>query len=713
MNEINAGGTANLNHEKENPMKTFAAFLLAASSAMYGLAQASPGMSAPPTELHHIDVMAVDSSVNPCDNFYRYTCGKLNAANPIPPDQMYWGVGGELDEWNKQILRQILEKNEAASDSRTPNEQKIGDLYATCMAQASSKANDLAALEPLMARIGGMGDKRDIAAVLAAIHRSFGRAWEGDDNQTKVAMFGYGPQADYNDVSQVVGGLDQGGLGMPGRDFYLSGDAEMKTLRDKYVTLIMTLLKMDGERAADATRDASTILRIETAMAQAQMDNITRRDPNKVNNRYTPAQLKTLMPAFDWESYFRGIGAPAVPLYEVSAPEFFRALNKLQMDEDLATWKLYLRWHLLLSAAPVLGDAWRDTSFAFESALTGQPQQTPDWRRCAQAVDHNVGEALGQVYVAQVFPPESKARAQKMAKDIEAAMGRDIDNVTWMQPTTKREAHLKLLAVLNKIGYPDKWIDYGSMTITRESYPANIERATAFELKRQLAFTGKPLDRTQWGMTPPTVNAYEDPQTNTINFPAGILQPVYFDASQDDVINYGAEGAVVGHELTHDFDDQGRKFDVKGNLRDWWTPEDAKEYDQRGACIAKEYTGPVPGVAGVQQDGKLTQGEDTADNGGIYLALSALIEDLKQQGKTLEDKDAHGLTNLQRFLIAYGTSWCDQIRPEAMRTMVLTNPHSMPELRVNNVVGNMPEFQKAFDCKADQPMVHATRCRVW
>jgi endothelin-converting enzyme/putative endopeptidase len=300
-----------------------------------------------------------------------------------------------------------------------------------------------------------------------------------------------------------------------------------------------------------------------------------------------------------------------------------------------------------------------------------------------------------------------------MVKDIEAAMGRDIDAVTWMQPATKREAHLKLAAVVDKIGYPDRWIDYSSLSIERGSYAANVERGTAFELKRQLAFIGHPLDRTQWLMTPPTVNAYEDPQTNTINFPAGILQPVFFDASQDDVLNYGAEGAVVGHELTHDFDDQGRKFDVKGNLRDWWTPEDAKQYDERGACIAKEYTGPVPGIPGVEQNGKLTQGEDTADNGGIYLALSALTEDLKQQGKTLDDKDAHGLTNLQRFFIAFGTIWCDQIRPEAGRTLVMTNPHSAPWLRVNNVVSNMPEFQKAFGCKAGQPLVHAAQCRVW
>ena len=688
-------------------MRLCAAVLLV-SSAVCALSQSSQL-----PKLNHIDETQVDSSVSPCENFYQYTCGKLTAENPIPPDQMYWGVGGELAAWNRQVLREILEKNEAPSAARTQNEQKIGDFYATCMAQASTRTDDLTAIQPLLERIDAMKDKREIAQVLAAIQSSFGAAWLSEDNQTNVAMFGYGPQADYNDVSRVVAGADQGGLGMPSRDFYLKNDPDSKTIRDKYVVLITTLLKMDGASPADATRDASTILRLETAMAQSQMDNISRRDPNKINNRYTLAQLKLLTAAFDWDAYFQAIGAPPVPLYEVSSPEFFRELNKLLVDEDLATWKLYLRWQLLLGSADVLGKNSRDATFTFTSALTGQKQQPPDWRRCTMEVDHYLGQALGQVYVAEVFPPESKVRAQKMVKDIEAAMGRDIDSVTWMQPATKHEAHLKLAAVMDKVGYPDKWIDYSSLTVTRESYPANVERATAFEFKRQLAYIGKPLDRTQWLMTPPTVDAYEDPQTNTINFPAGILQPVYFDATKDDVINYGAEGAVVGHELTHDFDDQGRKFDVNGNLRDWWTPEDKKEYDQRGACIATEYSGPVPGVAGIQQNGKLTQGEDTADNGGLYLALSALAEDLKQQNKTLEDKDSHGLTNMQRFFIAYGTSWCDQIRPEAARTLVLTNPHSVPELRVNNVVSNMPEFQRAFSCKVVQPMVHQTRCRVW
>jgi putative endopeptidase len=690
-------------------MKIRTAMLLVAVSAIYGSAQTTSTS----IQLQHIDETRVDSSVDPCENFYQYTCSRLNKENPVPPDQMYWGVAGKLTEWNDEVLRQILEKNEDARASRTPNEQKIGDFFASCMNQATSKADDLSAIKPLLGRIEGMQDKHEIAGVLAMMHSSFGSAWQGDQNQTAVALLGFGPEADYNDVSQVVAGVDQGGLGMPSRDFYLGEDGKSKVILEKYRDFIVALLKLGGAEEAQATKDASTILRIETAMAQAQMDNISRRDPNKVNNRYTLTQLKELTPAFDWATYFKGVGAPAVPLYEVSAPDFFRELNKLLVDEDLTTWKLYLRWHLLFAAAPTLGNTWRDAAFAFSRTLTGQSEQPPDWRRCTTAVDHNIGEALGQVYVAQVFPPESKARALKMVRDIEAAMGRDIDSVTWMQPATKKEAHLKLDAVINKIGYPDKWIDYSTLMISRDSYPMNVERATAFELARQLSFIGKPLDRTQWQMTPPTVNAYEDPQSNTINFPAGMLQPVYFDAHSDDVFNYGAEGSIIGHELTHDFDDQGRKFDAKGNLHDWWSSEDTKEYEERGACIAKEYTGPVPGVSGVEQNGKLTQGEDTADNGGIHLALSALAADLKQQGKSLEDKDGYGFTNLQRFFIAYGFAWCDTLRPELMRTLVKVDVHSMPELRVNDVVANMPEFQQAFKCKAGQPMVHETRCRVW
>jgi len=666
-----------------------------------------------PIVLQHVDVTFVDSSVSPCEDFHRYVCDRRDAAHPMPPDQVYWGPAGELQEWNRQILHQILEKYQAADASRTPNEQKIGDFYAACMNQASSKANDLSAIQPLLDKIHGMTSVHDIPAVLATIHSSFGSVWAGTENQTDAALFGYGPQADYNDVNQVVAGVDQGGLGMPNRDFYLKTDETSKTIRAKYAEFAASLLELDGTGHDQAVKDASTILRLETALAQAQMDNVTRRDPNKVNNRFTLAQLKALTPHFDWDAYLKAMNAPAVPLYEVSAPDFFRTMDKMLEDESLDTWKLYLRWQLLAAASNDLGNQWRDANFAFYRVLTGQKQQPPDWRRCSTSVDHNIGDALGQVYVERAFPASSKARALQLVKDIEAAMSRDIDAATWMQPETKRQAHLKLAAMIEKIGYPDKWIDYSSLTVTRDSYPLNVERATAFELRRQLGFIGKPLDRTQWGMTPPTVNAYEDPQQNSINFPAGMLQPIYFDPAQDDVVNYGSEGAIMGHELTHDFDDQGRKFDANGNLRDWWTEADEKAYDERGECVAKEYTGPVPGVPGVEQNGKLTQGEDTADNGGIHLALSALQEDLKRQGKTLEDRDEHGLTNLQRFFIAYASSWCDQLRPELERTLILADPHSMSALRVNNVVANMPEFQKAFSCKAGQPMVHEPRCRVW
>jgi endothelin-converting enzyme/putative endopeptidase len=455
--------------------RVFSAAIWAAISLLHCPAQ-SPKSADTVPKLNHIDVTHVDASADPCDNFYQYVCGKLNAENPIPADQIFWGPGGELRVWNQQVLRQILEKNQAPSAPRTPNEQKIGDFYASCMNQAGNRTNELDVIRPLLDRINGMHDKREIAGVLAALHSSFGQAWNGGDNQTAAPLFGYGPTPDFNDVSRVVAGLDQGGLGLPGRDFYLKTDDDSRAIRDKYVTFIEALLALQGESASDSAKDAAVILRLETAMAQAHMDNISRRDPNNLNNRYTLAQVKELVPALDWDSYLGGISAPAVPLYEVSAPEFFRTLNKLLAGEELATWKIYLRWHLLLGASPVLGNTWRKAQFAFLSALLGLKEQPPDWRRCTDATDQYLGQALGQVYVAQVFPPESKARAQKMVKDIEAAMGRDIDAVTWMQTETKRQAHLKLAAVVDKIGYPDKWIDYSSLSIEPSSYTANVER---------------------------------------------------------------------------------------------------------------------------------------------------------------------------------------------------------------------------------------------
>ena len=376
-------------------------------------------------------------------------------------------------------------------------------------------------------------------------------------------------------------------------------------------------------------------------------------------------------------------------------------------------WKVYLRWHLVHGSAPYLSKAFVDENWNFYShTLQGARQLQPRWRRCVRAADRDLGMALGQAYVAAAFPPENKQRTVAMVHDIEHALNQDITTIDWMQPATKEQAKIKLQAIEDKIGYPDHWRDYSSVKVGRDSYLNNVHEATTFEFHRQLNKIGKPVDRAEWTMTPPTINAYYDAQLNTINFPAGILQPPYFDSKMEDPVNYGAIGMVIGHEITHGFDDQGRKFDAQGNLRDWWTEADAKAYDQRGQCIADEYTEEIP-EAGVKQNGHLTQGEDTADNGGLRLAFMAVTNKLQSEGKSLDAKEADGWTPRQKFFVSYAYSWCEELRPEFMRTVVLTNPHSIPKYRVNNVVSNMPEFQEAFSCKKGSPMVRANQCRVW
>lgn len=662
--------------------------------------------------LPHFDAKMVDTAVDPCMDFHRYVCGKSFSAHPIPADEVAWGNASELAIWNDGVLRKTLEEAAVKKPGRSASDEKIGDYYAACIDETAVNAAGVKPIAPLLQRIAAMKSKSELAEVLAEQHLAFPAAWQGNDNETNVALLGFGPAADFNDARQVVANFDQGGMGMPGRDFYLSGDAKSKTIREKYVVHIAKMLALGGEPEVQARKDAENILALETAFARVAMDNVARRDPKNLNNRFTLEQVKALTPSFRWDDYLRAVGAPSSPVYLVSAPAFFKGLEPLIDQQPLETWQAYLRWFLLDKAAPYLSADFVNENFAFVKTLYGVPEIRPRWRRCVAYTDRDLGEALGQSYVARAFSPEAKARAVQMAKDIEASLNQDITASDWMQPGTKQAAHLKLAAVLNKVGYPDRWRDYLALAISRDSLAQNVERATAFESHRQMLKIGKPLDRMEWGMTPPTVNAYEDPQTNTINFPAGILQPPFFDAKAPDSVNYGAEGAVMGHETIHGFDDQGRKFDLNGNLHDWWTPADTKAYDQRGDCIANEYTEMVP-EAGVKQNGRLTQGEDTADNGGIHLALMALERDLTRKHETLETKGADGLTNEQRFFLAYGNAWCEQMRPEAMRTVILTNPHSMPKYRVNNVVGNMPEFARAFGCKAGSAMVHVNQCRVW
>jgi putative endopeptidase len=679
---------------------------------------ATPGAAAetnPAPKLEHFDPNLVDQTLSPCDDFYKYACSKWLAANPIPPDQVYWSTGSSLELWNENVLRETLEASSKNDPARSAVQQKIGDYWAACMDESGIEAAGLKPLQPELARIAALKSKKELTLEIARLHHLFPGAWESSDNQANAPFFGFSGGQDYDDASKVVAQLDQGGLSLPNRDYYIKTDEKSLETLKKYRAHLQRMFVLAGEAEKQAGEDAGTVIELETAMAKVQMDNIKRRDPKNVNNKMSLAQIRELTPSIDWDVYLKAVRAPASEHYIVSAPDFFRAEDKLLVEHPLDHWKTYMRWHLIHDAAPYLTKAMVDENFDFFAhTLAGQEEMIPRWRRCTRAADRDLGEALGQAYVDRAFPPESKARTIEMVHAIERAMHDDIESVSWMTPATKEQAIIKLKGIEDKIGYPSHWRDYSSVKITRESYLGNVGQASAFEFERWVTKIGKPVDRSEWTMTPPTINAYYDPQLNTINFPAGILQPPFFEKSMDDSVNYGAIGMVIGHELTHGFDDQGRKFDAHGNLRDWWTAEDGKQYDERGKCISDEYTQEVPDAGpGVKQNGLLTQGEDTADNGGIHLALSALEAALKAQGKSLDDKGPDGWTYRQRFFLSNAYSWCANVRPEVARVIVTTDPHSLPIFRIDNVVSNMPEFSHAFGCKAGQKMVRANACRVW
>jgi endothelin-converting enzyme/putative endopeptidase len=688
--------------------------LLLLCSILGTLAQAQ-SLSEEAPKLQHFDPKLTDATLDPCQDFYKYSCQKWFSANPIPADQVYWGTGSGLNIWNLNVSRETMELAAAKKSGRSQIEQQVGDYWSACMDEKGIDATASHQLAPELERIAAVKDKAALIDEVAHLHKTLPAAWAGNDNQTPSPMFGFGSSQDLDDASLVVLGVDQGGLALPNRDFYLKDDAKSVEIRNKYQAHIRKMFELSGEGKESAAQDAEIVLKIESDLARPQMDNVSRRDPKKLNNKFSLDQLQTLTPNLNWKRYIELVGGPPTHHYLVSSPDFFKALNQLIADHPLDHWKTYLRWHLLHGSAAYLSAAFVDENFAFYGhTLSGSEKMQPRWRRCVRAADRDLGEVLGQAYVARAFPPESKQRVVNLVHDVEAALVDDIHSVDWMSPKTKDEAVKKLQGIEDKIGYPNKWRDYSSLKVAPDSYLHNVHAATAFEFKRQLDKVGKPVDRGEWTMTPPTINAYYDPQLNTINFPAGILQPPYFEKDLDPSVNYGAIGAVIGHEITHGFDDEGRQFDATGNLRDWWTPEDSKAYDERGKCIANEYTEEIPEAGpGVKQDGRLTQGEDTADNGGTRLALMALEAALKKEGKTLDDKGPDGWTNRQRFFLAYSYSWCEEVRPEALRTQVLTNPHSVAKYRVNNTLANMPEFQQAFGCKKGAPMVHENACRVW
>jgi endothelin-converting enzyme/putative endopeptidase len=638
----------------------------------------------------------MDTTTDPCADFFTYSCGSWIKKNPIPPDQSSWSVYSKLEDDNKATLRTILESaalEKAARDSVT---QKIGDYYAACMDET---AIETAAIKPLQSgfdRIANLHSKQDIAEVAAAMI---------DNN----APFQFRSDQDYKNSNEEIAVADQGGLGLPDRDYYLKTDAKSVEIRKAYAAHVQKMFELLGDKPDVAATEAQTVMRIETALAQGSLTRVERRDPQKLYHKMSSREMQALSPSFHWDTYFAKVGLTALPSLNVATPEFFKAMNSELEKEDLDSWKTYFRRHLIDANAPFLSSVFVNAHFDFYGkTLQGAEQLEPRWKRCVGYVDNDLGEALGQAYVERTFSPDAKQRAQKMVKEIEDAMGRDIDSLPWMTSTTKQHALEKLHTVANKIGYPDKWRDYGPLAIARDNELGNVLRAREFEFHRQLSKIGKPVDHGEWQMTPPTVNAYYDPQMNDINFPAGVLQPPLFDANSDAAPNFGDTGGTIGHELTHGFDDEGRQFDAHGNLRDWWTPEDAKAFEQRTSCISDQYSQYVI-VDDIKINGKLTLGEDVADLGGLILAYMAWQEDTKAE----KPEPLEGFTPEQRFFIAYGQSWCANTRDETKRLRATVDPHSPDKYRANGVVSNMPEFQQAFHCKAGAPMVRENRCRVW
>jgi endothelin-converting enzyme/putative endopeptidase len=643
-----------------------------------------------------LDVTSMDPSVDPCVDFFTYSCGGWIKKNAIPPDQSSWDTYAKMADENRERLRGILEAASVPDASRSAVTQKIGDYYASCMDEKAIEAKGTAPLKPALDRIEKISSKAEIADVAATMV---------DDN----VLFDFGSTQDFRDASQVIASADQGGLGLPDRDYYTKDDAKSQELRKAYLAHVEKMFELLGDKPETATAEAQTVMRIETALAKGSMTRVERRDPKNLDHRMTSGELEKTSPDFQWQVYFAKVGMPSLPSLNVAVPAFFKAMSEEIGKENLADWKTYLRWHLAHADARHLSSAFLNENFAFYGkTLQGQQELKPRWKRCTQYVDDYLGEGLGQAYVEKYFPREAKQQALKMVKEIQAAMEQDISSLTWMSPATRQQALVKLHAMANKIGYPDKWRDYSKLEIVRGDELGNVERARQFEFNRQLAKVGKPVDRGEWDMTPPTVNAYYNPQMNDINFPAGVLQPPAFDPNSDAAPNYGDTGGTIGHELTHGFDDEGRQFDAQGNLRDWWTADDAKEFEKRATCISDQYS-TYTIIDDIKINGKLTLGEDVADLGGLILAYMAWKEDTK--GQKLEPIE--GLTPEQRFFIGYGQSWCGHVRDETKRLRATIDPHSPEKYRTNGVVSNMPEFQEAFHCRAGSPMVNEKRCRVW
>jgi endothelin-converting enzyme/putative endopeptidase len=681
-------------------LKTFALSLLAAAAA----AEEPAAARAAAPVAGRFDVSALDRSVDPCVDFYQFACGGWRAKTPIPPDQVRWGRFNELAERNREELHQILEQAKDASRRRGALEAKVGDYYASCMDEAGIEERGRKPIEPALARIEAVSSKRELFELLGE-HEASGLP----------ALFRFGSAPDLHDSNQTNASLGQGGIGLPDRDDYLKDDAKSKEKREKYRQHVAVTLALLGDSSEAAEQGAATVLRIETALAEAHLDRVAQRDPKNRDNPMSLDELKRLTPAYDWDAYLSKLGAPAFKHLNLTSRPYFEKTSALVEATSLPDWKTYLRWHVARAASPLLARAFVDADYRFfREYLQGAREIEPRWKRCVQATDRALGDALGQLYVERTFGADGKARMKAMIEALTAAIREDIDTLAWMTAETKPRALAKLTAFrTDKVGYPAAWKDYAAVEVKRDDYLGNSLRAQVFENRRALARIDQPTDRTLWGMTPPTVNAYYNAANNEIVFPAGILQPPFFDKGMDDAVNFGGIGVVIGHEYTHGFDDQGSKFDAAGNFENWWTDADRQAFDERTTCIAKQYDGYVtvadPANGDVHLNGRLTLGENTADNGGVRVAYAALQKALAGRPRPKVD----GFTPEQRFFLGFANVWCQNVTEAAARQLAQTDTHSAGRYRVIGSVSNAPEFAQAFGCKAGQPMVRENACRAW
>ena len=644
------------------------------------------------------NILTLDRKADPCDDFYQFACGGWLSNNPIPADQSKWGRLQELSERNRNTLKGILEKMTGATNNRSEDERKLGDYYASCMDEKSINA---LGTEPLKRDLGDITSMRDSLDVSAEIVRLY--------SEGIPSIFRFGSAQDYKDSTSVIGEVDQGGLGLPDRDYYMKQDAASVEMREKYQNHIEKMFLLAGYDKAASSSAAADVLRFETGLAEISMDKVARRDPEKTYHKMGVKELSSLAPDIDWKNFFHAAGAPEINYINALSPEFLSRACALIKTAPLQEWKTYLSWELINRRADLLSQEFVDEDFNFYGrTLSGARELRPRWKRCVDYADYAMGDIIGRSFVNQSFSPKAKTSALEMVLNIEKALSRDISAQDWMAPETRIRAAQKLAAIENKIGYPDKWRDYSGLEVTSGNWIGNFTRAWTFESRRQLAKIGMPVDRGDWDMSAPTVNAYYDPPMNSINFPAGILQPPFFDTDMDPAVNYGAIGGVIGHEMTHGFDDQGRKFDARGNMADWWTAADAKEFEARSECFVNEYSS-FTAAGDLKVNGKFTLGENTADNGGLRLALMALNDDSVIKPQTPVD----GFTQEQRLFLGWAQVWCTNYTEASLRKAVLVDPHSPAANRVNGVVVNMPEFTKAYSCRKNQAMSAVKPCRVW